>query len=254
MSVPPAKLPALRSLLTILSCLSFLGLETFAEKKSASADDRKALEAFGASMGSNLSRHFELSDAELDIFVEGFLKGYKGEISEEELRKSRERVQAYLEPKREAAKAREQERMKAELAKVRMPMDMEIETSAGAKTSLAKLVEGKHGVLLDFWASWCGPCMRLMPELKKKAEKYEGLGIVVAGMNTENASKAEKVRKEREIGFSWLVEPSGRPLSKMLKINSIPRMILLDPEGKVLFNGHPMDDELTAALDGLSSK
>jgi len=96
--------------------------------------------------------------------------------------------------------------------------------------------------------------MRLMPELKKKAKKYEGLGIVVAGMNTENASKAEKVRKEREIGFSWLVEPSGRPFSKMLKINSIPRMILLDPEGKVLFNGHPMDDELTAALDGLSSK
>ena len=133
-------------------------------------------------------------------------------------------------------------------------LDMDIETSAGAKTSLAKLVEGKHGVLLDFWASWCGPCMRLMPELKKKAKKYEGLGIVVAGMNTENASKAEKVRKEREIGFSWLVEPSGRPFSKMLKINSIPRMILLDPEGKVLFNGHPMDDELTAALDGLSSK
>ena len=254
MRVPPSKSSSFKTFLTLLSCLSYFGLGAFAEKKPASVEDRETLEAFGASMGSNLSRHFELSDAELDVFVEGFLKGYKGEISEEELRKSRQRIQAYLEPKREAAKARASERMKAELAKVRMPMDMELETSGGAKTSLAKLVEGKHGVLLDFWASWCGPCMRLMPELKKKAQKYEALGIVVAGMNTENASKAEKVRKEREIDFSWLVEPSGRPFSKMLKINSIPRMILLDPEGKVLFNGHPMDDELTAALAGLSGK
>ena len=73
-------------------------------------------------------------------------------------------------------------------------------------------------------------------------------------MNTENADKAEGVRRKRGIEFTWLVEPNGRPLSQMLKINSIPRMILVNPEGKVLFNGHPMDDELTTALAELSRK
>ena len=93
-----------------------------------------------------------------------------------------------------------------------------------------------------------------MPELEKKAKKLGPKGIVVAGMNTENAGEAESVRKKRKIEFSWLVEPNGRPLSQMLKINSIPRMILVAPDGKVLFNGHPMDDELVSTLSELGVK
>jgi thiol-disulfide isomerase/thioredoxin len=154
----------------------------------------------------------------------------------------------------EGAQARERERDKARLADLRLPMDMEIATSTGEKTTLGKLVAGKKAALIDFWASWCGPCMSLMPELQKKAEKYGPKGIVVAGMNTENAEKAEGVRSKRGIEFPWLVEPEGRPLSQMLNINSIPRMILVNPEGRVLFNGHPMDNELTTALAELAGK
>jgi hypothetical protein len=44
------------------------------------------------------------------------------------------------------------------------------------------------------------------------------------------------------------VEPPDRPYSKVFEIQSIPRMILLSPEGKVLFNGHPEDPALWAAL------
>ncbi|MFP6885984.1 MAG: TlpA disulfide reductase family protein [Opitutales bacterium] len=154
----------------------------------------------------------------------------------------------------ETAQSRERERDKARMADLRLPMDMEIATSGGEKTTLGKLVKGKNGVLLDFWASWCGPCMALMPELQKKAKRYGSRGIVVAGMNTENADKAEGVRRKRGIEFTWLVEPNGRPLSQMLKINSIPRMILVNPEGRVLFNGHPMNDELTTFLAELSRK
>ena len=46
----------------------------------------------------------------------------------------------------------------------------------------------------------------------------------------------------------WLVEPPDRPYSKAFELDSIPRMILLSPEGKVLFNGHPEDPALWAAL------
>lgn len=224
------------------------------ETEGVKEADARILEAFGASMGGNLSRHFELSPKELNLFIKGFRKGYEGKIAEEELREMGPKIQAFLEPRREAARVREREKQLAALAKLRLPMDLEVSTSTGEKTTLGKLAKGKKGVLLDFWASWCGPCLALMPELEKKAEKYGPQGIVVAGMNTENTAKAEGLRKKRGIEFAWLVEPEGRPFSRLLKINSIPRMILVSPEGKVLFNGHPKEDALVPALAKLGVK
>ena len=136
-----------------------------------------------------------------------------------------------------------------DMSKVKIPMELRFQLSNGGHTTLAKLTKGKKAVLLDFWASWCGPCMALMPELKKKAEALGPQGIVVAGMNTEaEPDTAEKTRKNLEIKFPWLVEPEDAPLSDLLEIDSIPRMILISPEGKVLYNGHPQDPRLNAAL------
>ena len=55
-------------------------------------------------------------------------------------------------------------------------------------------------------------------------------------------------------GVTWLVEPNGKPFSELLKISSIPRMILLSPEGRVLFNGHPHDPALWTALKKIDPK
>ena len=141
------------------------------------------------------------------------------------------------------------------LAKITLPTDLQFKTSEGEKTTLAALSKGKKAVLLDFWASWCGPCMALMPELKNKAAKLGPQGIVVAGMNVEgSAKKAERVRKKQKMDMPWLVEPKSEPFSSALKIDSIPRMILVAPDGKVLFNGHPQDPGLKEALAKLDVK
>ena len=221
--------------------------------KSVSKEDAEVLEALGASVGTNFYK-FGFDDSEMEFFLKGLRQGLAGEVKEKDIRSMGPRIQAFMRPRMEAAQARERKEEKKLMANLKVPMDLEIQTSAGEKTTLGDLAKGKKGVLLDFWASWCGPCMNLMPELQKKAKKLGSKGILVAGMNTENAGKAESVRKKRKIGFTWLVEPEGRPLSQMLKINSIPRMILVAPDGKVLFNGHPMDDELVSTLADLGVK
>ena len=245
-----------RSIFFLLSLLFYLSGGLLAKEgkgKSVPKEDAEVLEALGASVGTNFYK-FGFDNTEMEFFLKGLRQGLAGEVKEKDIRSMGPRIQAFMRPRMEAAQARKREEEKKLMANLKVPMDLQIQTSTGEKTTLGDLAKGKKGVLLDFWASWCGPCMNLMPELQKKAKKLGSKGILVAGMNTENADKAESVRKKRKIGFTWLVEPEGRPLSQMLKINSIPRMILVDPDGKVLFNGHPMDDELVSTLATLGVK
>ncbi len=129
-------------------------------------------------------------------------------------------------------------------------MNTPLKTSQGQPTTLAGVLGDNRALLLDFWASRCGPCIRLMPALKAKHEKLAAHGIAVAGINTENdPSVAEEVREALKLpAGDWLVEPSSEPFSKPLGIDSIPRMILLDSSGRVLYNGHPNDPALQKAL------
>ena len=140
-------------------------------------------------------------------------------------------------------------RSEAKMANVRIDLKLPITTSKGEATTLGDQLGANKAILLDFWASWCGPCMSLMPELRKKAEHLAKNGIVVCGMNTESDEGiADKVRGEKDMKLPWLVEPKTRPFSDLLDIKSIPRMILVSPDGKVLFNGHPQEPGLWAAL------
>ena len=153
---------------------------------------------------------------------------------------------------------RQKEVQESAMANLRIPMDMKIASADGEEKTLTQWLGGNQALLIDFWASWCGPCIQLMPELRAKAEVLPDQGVVVMGMNTDAddpVSKAKKTRSDHKMELMpWLLEPESRPLSQMLMINSIPRMILVSPEGKVLYNGHPMDPGLKAALAKLEVK
>lgn len=139
----------------------------------------------------------------------------------------------------------------AALANLQVPMSLEIRQPDGSSVSLASLAQGQKAILVDFWASWCGPCMRLMPELLKKQKALAPQGVYVAGLNCEDEdplAKATQVKSEQGMDMPWLVEDEARTLSRLLQINSIPHMALIGPDGKLLWAGHPMDKGLNAAL------
>lgn len=152
------------------------------------------------------------------------------------------------------AQAITKQRSAQKMANVALDLKLPITTSKGEATTLGDQLGTNKAILLDFWASWCGPCMELMPELRKKSEFLGKHHIVVAGMNTESdEAVADKVRRDKDMKLPWLVEPKGEPFSGPLGINSIPRMVLISPEGKILFNGHPQDPALWAALKGVDA-
>jgi peroxiredoxin len=145
-------------------------------------------------------------------------------------------------------------RLSSQMAALRVDLKTPLTTSTGEATTLKDVLGGKRALLVDFWASWCGPCMNLMPALKKKAAALTAHGIAVMAMNKddENAeATAERIRTEQNATLPWLVEPAERPFTKALQVDSIPRMVLISPDGRVLFNGHPEDPALWAALQKL---
>ena len=145
-------------------------------------------------------------------------------------------------------------RREAKMASLVVDLKIPLTTSMGEATTLQDQLGGKKALLVDFWASWCGPCMQLMPALKHKAETLSSHGIVVAAMNKDDEkpeATAEGIRQQLNASIPWLVEPMERPYTKQLEVESIPRMILISPTGRVLFNGHPEDPALWVALKKL---
>jgi thiol-disulfide isomerase/thioredoxin len=135
------------------------------------------------------------------------------------------------------------------MANLVLPLDLPLKTSEGKTTTLKQLLGTHKALLLDFWASWCTPCMNAMPELKSRGQKLAPQGVVVVGINTENdAASAARVKADQKIDLPWLLEPADEPYSGLLDIDSIPRAILVSAAGKVLYNGHPAAAKLGQAL------
>jgi cytochrome c biogenesis protein CcmG/thiol:disulfide interchange protein DsbE len=111
---------------------------------------------------------------------------------------------------------------------------------SGETTKLSDL----HGkvVLLDFWASWCGPCRLSIPELEKLYEKYKDQGLQVIGITTDGEQSRKDVpRAERELGITYPVAFADDifDLRENYDIVSIPKLYVIDKRGMIrdLING-----------------
>jgi len=93
-----------------------------------------------------------------------------------------------------------------------------------------KSLRGKV-VVLDFWATWCAPCREEMPHLEKLHRELKDKGLVVVGINTEDAKAARSFMKKYEYTFMTLIDDGNA--SVIYKIDAIPTVFVIDKEGKI---------------------
>ena len=100
-------------------------------------------------------------------------------------------------------------------------------------------------VLLNFWASWCGPCRQEMPLLEKLQQRYSALGFTVLGVNVEeDSSKAKSLLKDIPVSFPILFDTKNT-VSEQYKVSAMPSTVMIDRNGNMryLHKGYKPGDE-----------
>ena len=120
-------------------------------------------------------------------------------------------------------------------------------TPEGAAIKLSDYVGKGKWVLTDFWASWCGPCMREVPNIKKVFESFEGedfmvLGVAVWERGGDNTASANKMK---EMGMEWhqIFVGADKTPTDSYGIVGIPTMILFAPDGTIYKRGEVLRGE-----------
>jgi len=88
-------------------------------------------------------------------------------------------------------------------------------------------------VLVNFWATWCPPCRKEMPDLETLYERFNSKGLVVLGISDEETAKVEPFIRERKVSFPVLLDP-GRKVNEMFVVEGIPKSFVYDREGKLV--------------------
>lgn len=132
------------------------------------------------------------------------------------------------------------------------PLELSFTAVDGRKVDLADL----HGkvVLVDFWATWCPPCVEEVPALVETYEKFKDKGFEIVGISLDQDKSAlEKFTEENKMTWPQFFDGKGwdNELAKRFNIQSVPTMWLLDREGK-LADASPrsrLEQAVQAALD-----
>jgi thiol-disulfide isomerase/thioredoxin len=110
-------------------------------------------------------------------------------------------------------------------------------------------------VLLNIWATWCGPCRYEIPELQQMHEKFGSKGFEVVGVSIDDPGTEENVRefvKREKIAYPVVLDPQGR-IADLLQTTVIPTSALIARDGTILWMHRGIvsasDERLTAALN-----
>ena len=111
-----------------------------------------------------------------------------------------------------------------------------IETLDGRDISLKDFAD--KVVLLDFWATWCKPCLKAMPKIQELYDSYSDKGFVVLGISIDEdedrIKKINRITNKLNISYPIFWDAKITPAWHMLKVKAIPAMFLIDKKGQIV--------------------
>lgn len=111
--------------------------------------------------------------------------------------------------------------------------DFTLKSRSGENIKLSEL--RGDVVMINFWASWCGPCRQEMPLLEEMHKKYSDLGFVLLGVNVEeDSSKAADLLREVPVSFPILYDNTNK-VTKMYEVVAMPSTVMVDRDGKMRY-------------------
>jgi len=111
--------------------------------------------------------------------------------------------------------------------------DFALKSSSGENLRLSEY--RGNVVMVNFWATWCGPCRQEMPLLDELYARYQRVGFSLLGVNIDdNASKAMTMVSELGVSFPVLFD-SRKEVSKLYEVEAMPVTVIIDREGTVRF-------------------
>jgi len=127
--------------------------------------------------------------------------------------------------------------------------EINLKSMTGDQITLSKL-EGRP-VLVNFWATWCGPCREEFPAIGRAYKKYKDQGFVVIGVNFQDDNSDEGVltfMRNSVVSFP-IVRDTGERVGRMYRINGLPTSFFIDKKGIIRDTvvGGPMTDDFIDA-------
>jgi len=113
-------------------------------------------------------------------------------------------------------------------------------------------LQGSSLTVIDFWATWCKPCLKALPELNRLSKEFEGQGVRFIGVSTDsprNSAKVKPVALANRLEYPVLRDENSEFASRM-NISAIPTLLILNAKGEIVYRHQgfaPGDGEILSA-------
>lgn len=166
----------------------------------------------------------------------------------------------WLSPRQGAAFAPHIERLRLDetMDRVRVDLSLPLTSIDGARSDLRSVLDDGKALLFHFWSPWSRECEASLPDFSVTATTLAEAGIPTATILGErepsSLTDTRAILEASGVGSpgSWWLDHPETPYGLTLRIQRVPTMVLVAPDGRILFHGHPSDDALWRELSRLS--
>lgn len=132
-------------------------------------------------------------------------------------------------------------------------------TLAEGAMTLGEILGDRKALLLHFWSPWSRECEATLVDFFITADYLNSKGVAVASILPETSEKIATDARlmlaatEKEAPGAWVVDTKKAPLATKLRVQSVPAVVIISEDGRVIFNGHPTDDKFWEELEKIDS-